>query len=159
VAIAVGSDEEWHQLCELMGQPELATDARFATHEARAQRPQELRAAIEPWTSARDGHETADALAALGIAGGAFSDPWTMVDDPQIRARGLMERVERAHVGEQAYPGAFLRISGHPFGAQRPAPTLGEHNRLVFGDWLGVSEDRLSELAASGVIGDTPLGQ
>ena len=29
VAIAVGTDDEWHRLCDAMGRPELAADPRF----------------------------------------------------------------------------------------------------------------------------------
>jgi crotonobetainyl-CoA:carnitine CoA-transferase CaiB-like acyl-CoA transferase len=40
----------------------------------------------------------------------------------------------------------------------RPAPTLGEHNRDVLGEELGLDDDELAALEASGLIGTRPSG-
>jgi len=41
---------------------------------------------------------------------------------------------------------------------RRPAPRFGEHNREILCGLLGLPEAELGELAAAGVIGDSPIG-
>jgi hypothetical protein len=38
-----------------------------------------------------------------------------------------------------------------------PAPDLGEHNREILGDLLGIPDDEIEVLALTEVIGDAPL--
>jgi crotonobetainyl-CoA:carnitine CoA-transferase CaiB-like acyl-CoA transferase len=39
-----------------------------------------------------------------------------------------------------------------------PSPSLGEHNRDVLGDLLGLSEQEIAALEAQGIIGTRPIG-
>ena len=68
----------------------------------------------------------------------------------------LFRRDQRAVVGTHLYPGAVARLPDTPLRADAPAPLLGEHNRQVFADLLGMSNDQITELERSGVIGSTP---
>ncbi len=76
--------------------------------------------------------------------------------DPQIQSREYFVAIERAVVGTHLYPGAVARIPETPLHADAPAPLLGEHNRQVFGEILGMSDDEITELEQSGVIGSSP---
>lgn len=61
-------------------------------------------------------------------------------------------------VGDVTVPGLPFRWSGIDTWVRTPTPLLGEHNREVLQGMLGVTDDELEALAASGVIGDTPGG-
>ena len=76
--------------------------------------------------------------------------------DPQIQSREYFVAIDRAVVGTHLYPGAVARIPDTPLRADSPAPLLGEHNREVFAEILGMSEDEVAELERSGVIGSSP---
>ena len=67
VAIAVGSDDEWRKLCEIMGNGSLASDPRFATFDARWKNQDLLREPISQWTRQHAKFEIADRLQAAGI--------------------------------------------------------------------------------------------
>ena len=43
-------------------------------------------------------------------------------------------------------------MEGTPWAVNSPAPTLGQHNREVYCDELGLSADELARLAAEGVV-------
>ena len=73
--------------------------------------------------------------------------------DPQLHARDYFVTVEHAGLGRTlTMPGAFAKLSATPVGPQGAAPQLGEHNRAVFGDLLGRSEQQVAELRAAGAI-------
>jgi benzylsuccinate CoA-transferase BbsF subunit len=52
-AIGVVTDDEWLRLCQAMGRPDLAEDARFADRLLRYEHADELEAVVTNWTSPR----------------------------------------------------------------------------------------------------------
>jgi len=50
------------------------------------------------------------------------------------------------------YPGPFVKFSSAPIEYRRRAPAVGEHNREIYIDELGMSEAELEELQAKGVV-------
>ena len=55
------------------------------------------------------------------------------------------------------YPTRPWKFSRTPGKIRSAAPKLGEHNRAVLADMLGMSEDRVGALEESGVIGTRPV--
>src|SRR5207244_7657475 len=51
MVIAANADKVFGRLCEAMGQPELATDSRFATHLARGENQEELEGIVAEWSA------------------------------------------------------------------------------------------------------------
>ncbi len=75
-----------------------------------------------------------------------------VTEDPHLASRGFFEEVEHPTAGRLTYPGAPYRHSETPWRIYRPAPTLGQHNREIYCDELGLSEAELHTLQAGGVI-------
>ena len=76
----------------------------------------------------------------------------SLMDDPQLRERGLMEWVEHPLSGRRLMAGAPWRFSKTPASIHRPAPLLGEHNHYVLNDLLGLSEEEIQRLTEEGVL-------
>jgi benzylsuccinate CoA-transferase BbsE subunit len=73
--------------------------------------------------------------------------------DEQLAAREYFVPVEHDTLGRtMTFPGAIAKLSQTPIGAPRRAPRLGEHNREVYQDLLGLSAEQLKRLADSGAI-------
>ena len=53
-----------------------------------------------------------------------------------------------------AQPAAAVRDSAAPYPVRWPSPTLGEYNRAVLSELLGLTDAEIDQLARSGVIGD-----
>jgi crotonobetainyl-CoA:carnitine CoA-transferase CaiB-like acyl-CoA transferase len=51
-----------------------------------------------------------------------------------------------------SYPGAFVKASQAPSRAVRRAPMIGEHNKEIYEDELGLSRDTLCRLKEAGII-------
>lgn len=159
VSIAVGTDAQWVGLCRAIGRPDLADDPRFATAIARHDHQSELDPVIEQWTSARTHYGAMHALQAQGVPAGAVLTPSELLVDPHLAARGYFHTLSREVVGTHPLPGPAFHMSETPGSLRRPAPFLGEHNRYVLGELLGLSEDEIRALSAREVIGDRPLPQ
>ena len=96
-------------------------------------------------------------LLALAMERGLLTTPVTtvseVVESPQLAARGYWQSVEHPELGRcVAYPGPFAKFSAMPIAYRRRPPTVGEHNREILGGELGLSIERLAQLAREGFI-------
>jgi crotonobetainyl-CoA:carnitine CoA-transferase CaiB-like acyl-CoA transferase len=126
--IAAGNDLLFARLCAVLGQPELATDPRFATNGGRVTNREALIALLQAATVSWRAAELARALEDAGIPCGTVADVSQALEDPQIEALGIVGTL----------PGAGARTIGLPlsFDGQRPplsgrAPRLGEHQDIL----------------------------
>jgi crotonobetainyl-CoA:carnitine CoA-transferase CaiB-like acyl-CoA transferase len=152
VVVAVGNDAQFARLCEVLGRPELARDARFATNAARVEHRDALVAALAPLFAARPGDHFVTALERAGVPCGPINDLAQVFADPQVRHRGL--RVEAAHPTCGAVPmvASPIRLSGTPVRHEAAPPLLGEHTREVLSALLGMTEEEIERLRKGGVI-------
>ncbi len=74
-----------------------------------------------------------------------------MMEDPHFQARGLFEEVE-ASGRPLKIPAIIPRLSETPGETRWPGPAVGEHTREVLGEYLGLGDDAIEELANKGVI-------
>jgi crotonobetainyl-CoA:carnitine CoA-transferase CaiB-like acyl-CoA transferase len=151
IAIAATHDPQWILLCQLMGQPELAQDARFNTEGLRWENRVVLYAAIEAFTLR---HTKAELRALLG-GKVAFSPVNTAADifaDPHFAVRDMLPRVEHPGSRSQAtVPGVPVKLSVTPGSVRHRAPRLGEHTREVLLE-MGVAASAVDQLAQQGVV-------
>ena len=79
--------------------------------------------------------------------------------NPQMQHRRFFEVEEHPVTGSHPIPVLPFRFRLHPEPwMRRAAPTLGQHNHEVLGGILGLSDDELAGLEASGIIGTRPVG-
>lgn len=151
--IGGNQDSIFARLCKAIGQPELATDERYATHEARGRHQSELDALIERWTSTRTMAEVDEAMIAHGIPAGRNYRAPDMIADPQFIARRSIIDIEHPVHGTIKMQNVFPVLSESPGSVRRLAPAFpGEHNAEVFGSMLGLSEAEIGALAEAGTI-------
>jgi len=153
VAIGTASNKLFRGLCAAIGRPELATDERYKSHRGRSARRRELNAEVAAWVRERTCDEV---LGVLGPEGARLPcarvmRPDELLEDPQLKARGMIERHPHPVLGEIVFHGNPLRFAGAQPRARALAPTLGEDNAVVYGE-LGLGPEDLARLAERGVI-------
>jgi CoA:oxalate CoA-transferase len=153
VAVATASNKLFRALCAAIGRPELGRDERYRSHRLRAERRAELGALLAAWVRERT---CAEVIAALGPGGADLpcarvAPPEELLVDPQLEARGMVERIAHRELGEIVFHGNALRFSDAEPRRLPLAPELGEHNREVYAE-IGVGEAELARLAGSGVV-------
>lgn len=157
VAVSVRDDEDWARLVEVLGRPEWALADGLAGLKGRLADHDLIDRELSAWTATRTPAEAVDALSAVGIPAGRLLRAPDMYDEPQLVARSWYQALDHPRSGTRRYPGWPMQWSWPTPGHHRlRAPTLGEHNAEILVGELGISADRLSELAADRVIGHWP---
>jgi formyl-CoA transferase len=142
----------WERICDLVGEPGWKTDPGYATLPARLPRLDEIFARIERWTMARTKAEAADTLYRLDIPCGPVFSMKELAEDPWLRASGAVVEVDHPGRGAHLTVGNPIKLSDSACEV-RPAPLLGEHSREVLRDLLGLSDERIAAIEASGALG------
>ena len=158
VTIAAASEEEWRRLAAVMEREDLAADERFASNDARLKHEDDLDRTIAEWTSQRDAYEITHLLQAAGVPAGPVLRGPDLLEDPHYRERRTFNEVDHPQVGPKWYQGFAWRMSETPGQVHWPSPTLGQHNRQVYGELLGLSPAEIDRLEQDGVIGTKPTG-
>jgi crotonobetainyl-CoA:carnitine CoA-transferase CaiB-like acyl-CoA transferase len=158
LAIAVGSDQEFAALVRVLGRPQLAQDPRFATAQARKAHEGELDALIAEAVAGWDGAELERRLQAAGVRAGRVVLPAELEEEPGLQTFGFFQQLERPLIGKQWFRTWPFRFSSIDRNHKRPAPLLGQHNREVLQQLLGLGEEELAALEREGVIGDRLRG-
>ena len=139
VFLGVQNDREWAVLCrDIIGQPELTSDERFATNPARLANDDQLTPIIESALRAMPADEAAARLEAAGIANARLRTPAEFAAHPQLAARDRWR-----DVGTPAGP---VRAQLPPVitagreAAMGPVPALGQHTATILAE-LGLLAD------------------
>jgi len=151
--LAVGNDGQFSRLCEVIGEPQLAGDPRYATNNARVAHRGELVPYLQQRLSMRPAAHWLAALEQAVVPANPVNRIDQVFDDPQVQARGL--RIELPHVGggNVAMVRNPLKFSATPLQYTQAAPVLGQHTAQVLDEVLAVDAARLQQLQALGVIG------
>jgi formyl-CoA transferase/succinyl-CoA--D-citramalate CoA-transferase len=151
LVIAANADAVFGRLCKAMDRPELADDARFATHGARGTNMDELDGIIAAWTATMPCDEVLAVLDEHGVPAGRIFTAPDMLTDPQYLARDMVQRVTTAQGWEVPMTGIVPRFTATPGAVRHPGPRLGEHTDEVLTELLGIGADELADLRAAGV--------
>jgi formyl-CoA transferase len=153
VVIAANADNVFRRLCEAMGRPELADDERYSTHLARGDHQEELEGIVAEWAGRHDAAEIDRVLNQAGVICGPIYTIADIFEDPHFRARDMLLEHVDPEFGPYIGPGIVPKLSETP-GAVRWSATWeeGSHNREVYGELLGLSDDELATLKEEGVV-------
>jgi len=152
VLIGANQDTVFRRLAEVMGQPQLAQDARYATHAARGAHLEELDRRVAEWTVTLPAGELLERLAGAGVPSGRMFRAPEMLQDPHFRARNAIVSVPHPDFGELKMQNVAPRLSETPGTIRSPSPQLGEHNDEVYRGILGLDAERYAQLKASRII-------
>ena len=157
IVIQIKSDEAWRGLCAQ------ATDLKSMeslNREERLERRDEIEATLCQWTRKQEGRLLMGLLQQAGVIAAVLNSPVDLMEDPHLVGREYMQFVDRDFVGVQPHPSPpwrlFLEEGSEPIKVRTPAPTLGQHNKLVLQEMLGLTGGEFETLEKVGTIGTKP---
>jgi benzylsuccinate CoA-transferase BbsF subunit len=151
-AIAVSTDEEWRNFCDVISNPEWTKDPKFATFVGRKDNEDELELLVEEWTANYTPSEVMSKMQAAHVAAGVVASGEDLVGDPQLNYRGTHIIQEHPEIGPHIYHPPPYRFSKTPHELTMPAPCLGQHNEYVFKEILKLSDDEVADLLIAGAL-------
>lgn len=126
IIIAVGNDGQFSKFCNLLGQPQLASNPDYQTNADRLQNRTTLAEILGGLTK---GWTKSDLLAACedrGVPAGPINDLGEVFDDPQIIHRQM-------RISPDGVPGVRspVRFSDADLSLENASPKLGEHQDIL----------------------------
>ncbi len=152
VLIAGNADTVFGRLAEALGHSDWAEDEKYSTHHARGENMEELDDMISAWTTERSSEEVLEAMAEAGVPSGKIFTAEDMMADPHYAARENIVEVEDPEIGAIPMQNVVPKLSETPGEVRSTGPSLGEHNKEVYGKLLGLSGEEVSELKNRGVL-------
>jgi crotonobetainyl-CoA:carnitine CoA-transferase CaiB-like acyl-CoA transferase len=149
--LAVGNDEMFGRLCQALGEPALAEDARFARGPARVRNRQALDELLLARLGTKPVAEWIETLNRAGVACGPIYRLDQVFADPQVRAFGFVHEQTHPAYGPVKVLGLPVQLSRTPPTVRTPAPEPGAHTREVLLG-LGYDAPAIDDLAAAGIV-------
>jgi crotonobetainyl-CoA:carnitine CoA-transferase CaiB-like acyl-CoA transferase len=159
VAVAVEDEAQWAAFVEWLGDPDWASTlgARLPTDDGDVH--EELDRHLSEVFAGRNLEDAVASLAKAGVPAEAVVLPGDIEENPQHQARSFFEELAHPVAGTQQYPGLPFRMaSGPDHWFDTPPPLIGEHNDIVLGEELGLSDEERTRLSDLSIIGTRPLG-
>lgn len=152
VAVSTSAQSIAERVMHLVGHPELIAEPWFASGAERAKHADELDAHVGGWIAR---HKLDEVIKAFEEAEAAIAPIYSVediMDDPQYRALGSIASVDDPDLGSVKMQNVMFRMSATPGRIQWAGRGLGEDNRSIYVDELGVTDDELTALAEAGVV-------
>jgi formyl-CoA transferase len=142
------SDEQWRRVFEVIGRPELASDARFAKLEARTHHIDELYAILAAQLKEKSSAEWQRLLDAVDLPNGRVNTFAAMADDAYLRQTGFFRRYDHPSEGAMVTTEIPTHFGRTPGSIRLVPPRLGEHTKAVLGA-LGYSEADIEAMSGA----------
>jgi CoA:oxalate CoA-transferase len=152
LSIGANHQRQWDKLCRVLGVEELASDPRFANHEARLENARELREILVDLFRSRSGAELEPLLAAEQVPVSRVRTIPEIISHPHVAERSILLETELPGTERPArVVGAGFRFAHDGPVAPGPVPRLGEHTDAVLRE-LGYGESEIEELRRKGAV-------
>jgi crotonobetainyl-CoA:carnitine CoA-transferase CaiB-like acyl-CoA transferase len=151
--IAANKQEQYVELCTVLGRPELITDERFATREARKLHRQDLKAELEKTLEQQSASYWDELLAGSGVPVAPVLTVEQALSLDQLTERGLLHDVPMPDGRDQRLRvlGSSVHVDGRPVGPSTRPPGLGEHTSEVLAE-VGYTAEEIAALHEEGAL-------
>ena len=152
LTIAITCNEQWQAFADIASAESWTSSSQYEDNTTRLTHVEQLNADIASWTVQHPRDGLVKALRNAGIASSPVLSVEEQWEDPHFRTRNIKQAVNIPIYGEEELFQAPWRFSDFTPKITKPGPTTGQHNRHVFSQLLGLSDEEIDELERAGVI-------
>ncbi len=145
------SDKNLEGLANAISRPELLADPRFIRG-PRASNFDQLVVEVEKWSKDRNTRECETLLNQQGVPCSIYQQPQEMFSHPQVVERGSFTRLSNDALGEFLIQNMPVKFGQTDVRASRWAAQLGEHTDVVLQESLGLADEAILALRATGAV-------
>jgi formyl-CoA transferase len=127
-------------------------EAQYQTWEAQVAQRDQIDEALGRWLAARSTTACLETMREFGVTGDRIFSMADIVADEIYAEREDIITVDDPELGPVRMQAVVPKFRTTPGRVWRPGPALGADNAFVYGEWLGLSAEQLSELDRKGVI-------
>jgi crotonobetainyl-CoA:carnitine CoA-transferase CaiB-like acyl-CoA transferase len=129
--IGAANQKLWLTFLEVIGRPELNSDARFSSNALRVANRVELIEVLKPTFAERTVHEWVEALLAAGVPAGPIYNYEQALASDHIAARDMVLNVPHPVEGSFRALGFPVKMRGTPQQVRHPPPLLDQHGTEI----------------------------
>ena len=152
LGLSATSQSTFEGLARAMGMEELLERTEFKDNAARLENRESLNDELNSWLGQRNLKETMDQLIPAGGVVGPVYDAAQIMEDPHFHSRQDIIDIDDPELGQTKMLGVVPKFSETPGAVEHAGPKVGEHNQHIYNSWLGLDEEKLTELNRQGTI-------
>lgn len=141
INIAANKQEQWEDLCDVLGVPELKTDERFQKRDIRKKNRKELTPLLETKLKEKDTTYWSDALNAKGIPSGEILSLDAALHQPQVAHRKALAEIDTPEVGKIRVFNLTAKFDKSVGDVDSPPPLLSQHTLSILEELGYTKED------------------
>ncbi|MCA6100488.1 CaiB/BaiF CoA transferase family protein [Bradyrhizobium australafricanum] len=145
------SDSEWQGFCRASGDPELASDPRFATPTGRSVNATARINKMQEYIGQHTTAEWLERLDAADVPCAPILRRSEIIANEQVVARGIITEFDQPSVGKVRQPKPAARFTLNEAKIAGPAPRIGEHSREILLE-LGYDEQAIQSMVEESAV-------
>ncbi|MDR3666494.1 MAG: CoA transferase [Ignavibacteriaceae bacterium] len=151
INIAANKQEQWHDLCDIIGVPELKEDPRFKERDTRKKNRKELTPIIEEKLKTKDTSCWTKALNEKGIPSGEILSLESALSQEQVKHRGTLKKINTPGIGDISLFNLTAKFDKTTAEVETPPPTLGQNTEDLLKQF-GYSDEDIKTYKEKGII-------
>ena len=151
IIVQPGGGASWEDIAEFFEAPELL-DTRFSDPAQRSLHGEELDQIVIDAIKDKSKWDLYHKAAQARMLFGVVQTPSELAQCPQLESRDFYREVEHPVIGKIKVPAVLFNLSLTPYALRWAAPTLGQHNREIYVDGLGYTQEEFRRLRQLDVI-------
>ena len=152
IIIAVGNDNQFTRLCDMLDINEISEDENFSTNKARVQNRDQLSQLLEPLIQSQTSEFWLSRLSESKIPCGAINDIEQVFNHPQVQHRGMKISLPHEAAGSVDLVGNPIQFSKTKIEYTSAPPMLGQHSVQALNEWLQLDENSIQQLIQLGIV-------
>jgi len=152
LVIGGNGDKIFQRLMTAIGREDLANDPIFSSNQGRADNVEFIDATIEEWTKTQTLKEAQQLLDEVSVPVGPIYNIKEIIEDEQYQAREMLQQIELPDGKKILVPGVVPKLSETPGEIKWSGPSLGEHNKEIYTEFMNFSFEEFKKLKEQGVV-------